>query len=97
MQKPIQWRRAAIKAIEKRQMLRMKWELSLAVLSQPTFDPEASHEKAQAIQDIYGMLSGEEEEEENFVPMDDSDTIALLAMAGRYPVRTIDAGSGNTS
>ena len=93
MQKPRRWREAAIQAIEKRKMSEMQWQLSLTVLAQPTFDEDANREKAEAIQEIFRTLSGEEEE---FVPMDDADTVALLAMAGRFPIRTIDGGNGVT-
>jgi len=94
MQKPRAWRKTAIQAIEKRKMSEMQWQLALTVLAQPAFNEDAAREKSQMIQDIYSALSDEEEEE--FVPMDDADTIALLAMAGRYPIRKID-GPGNTS
>lgn len=75
---------AAVQAIEERKKLDMKWQLSLTMLAQPAFTEEAAREKADAVMEVVNVLSGEEEE---FVPMDDTDTIALLAMANRFPIR----------
>lgn len=72
----------------------MQWQLSLALLAQPTFDPDSSMEKAELLQELMQTLSGEKVED---VPMDDGDTVALLQMAGRRPIRIINASTGNAS
>ena len=80
------WIKAAIKAITKRTQRMMLWQVSLSLLAQPVFDEESAERKSDYIKDLTGKLGVEEEQEE----LDDQDTLALLRMAGRMPVRIIN-------
>lgn len=65
----------------------MQWQLSLVILAQPTLSEDGVRAKTDIISDLMSALSGEVEEDFEDEPMDDEDTLALLAMAGRQPIR----------
>lgn len=73
----------------------MQWQMSLMLLGQPAFSEDAVREKMRVVDEAMDVLSGDPRVNEE---MDDADTLALLQMAGRMPIRKFHAStSGDDS
>lgn len=88
MSKSQTWLKASVASIMSRKRYEMQWQVMLTILAQPALSDEGASAKEQAVTDIMEALSDGEEE-----PMNDEDSLALLRMAGRKPIRNVKNGS----